>query len=68
MITAIVNWETAMFKACVHNSSYIFNRNFLKFRMFYHYMKICMWFWIVESVSFKVTDEALLAEIVHYGP
>ena len=69
IITAFVNWEIAIFKACVHNSSYIFNWILLKFRMFsYHYMKICMWFWIVEPVSFKVTDEALLAETVHYCP
>ena len=31
-------------------------------------MKICVWFWIVEPVRFKVTDEALLAETALYGP
>ena len=66
IITALVNWGIAIFKACVHNSFYIFNWILLKFRIFsYHYMKICMWFWIVEPISFKVTDEALLAETAH---
>ena len=42
------------FKGCVHNSSYIFNWILLKVHVFCHYMKICMWFWIVwivQSVS-----------------
>ena len=57
------------FKACVHNSPYIFYLILLKFRMFsFHYMKICMWFWIVKPVLFKVIDEALLAETAHYCP
>ena len=63
MITAIVNWEIAIFKACIHNSCYIFNWVLLKFRIFsYHYTKICMLFWIVEPVLSKLTDKALLAE------
>ena len=69
IITALVKSEIAIFKACIHNFSYIFNWILLKFCMFsYHYKKTCMWFWIVEPVSFKVIDEALLAETAHYGP
>ena len=62
IITALVNWEIAIFKGCVHNSSCIIRWNLLKFRMFsYHHMTICMWVWIVESVSFKVTDEIFIS-------
>ena len=66
IITDLLNWEIAIFKACVHNSSYIFNWILLKFRMFSyedsHVVLNC------SACFIQITDEALLAETAHYGP
>ena len=68
IITALVNWEIVIFKTCVHNSFYIligFFWNFICFLSLYEDLHVVLNCW---AVSFKVTDEALLAETAHYGP
>ena len=68
IIRALVNYEIAIFKACVHNSFYIFNWILLKFRMLsslYEDLRVVLncWAYFIQSHWW-----GFITETGRYGP